>query len=152
MEYKAGWVEELHRRRVLGLTHLPDPLPHPDHILIDLSRGTARVIGPSTREEKDRWDAMLGRKADFEAEIRHLREMLETETDPRMRDVLLGEIAFNQRIVTMIGKAERGESIDEPDVAGRRRRRLCRLRLFAVTHPSRQAAVGRPRTGRSCLS
>ena len=113
MEYKIDWEEELHRRRVLGLTHLPDPLPHPDHIKIDMKRGTARIIGPATKEEKARWDDMLARKADFEDEIRDLREMLETETDPRMRDVLWGEIAFDQRIVTMISKAERGEYPDE---------------------------------------
>lgn len=113
MEYKVGWENELHRRRVLGLTHLPDPLPHPDHVLIDLNRGTARIIGPATKEEKARWDDMLARKADFEDEIRDLREMLETETDPRMRDVLWGEIVFDQRIVTMISKAERGEYPDE---------------------------------------
>lgn len=112
MQYKADWDRELRRRRALGITHLPDPLPHPEHILIDLRQGTARIIGPATKEEKARWDEMLQRKAEYEAEIRDLREMLEAQADPRMRDMLQDDIASSQRIVTMISQVERGEPID----------------------------------------
>lgn len=52
IEYKAEWEHELDRRRRFGITDLPPPLPHPDHIIIDMRLGTARVVGPSTPEEK----------------------------------------------------------------------------------------------------
>ena len=46
-----AWERELERRRVLGLTG-PEPLPHPDHLVIDLEAGTAHIRGPATKEEK----------------------------------------------------------------------------------------------------
>ena len=65
MTYKIEWDRELERRRVLGITHLPDPLPQSDHIHIDVRRGTARVIGPSTNEEKAFLDDCMARKGEY---------------------------------------------------------------------------------------
>lgn len=111
MEYKIGWEEELLRRRVLGITHLPDPLPHPDHVLIDLNAGTARIIGPATREEKARWDDMIARKAEFEENLRQARAELRAEADPRRRKILEMEIHYDAQIVDRIRKMQRGEPI-----------------------------------------
>lgn len=47
--YKRRLDEELTRRRALGITHLPDPIPHPDDIKIDVRRGGARFTGPLTK-------------------------------------------------------------------------------------------------------
>lgn len=109
MTYKIEWDRELERRRVLGITHLPDPLPHPDHIRIDVRRGTARVVGPSTKEEKAFWDECMARKADFEAEIEELQDMLADETDPKMRKILEQDLAQAKTIVGFLSRAERGE-------------------------------------------
>lgn len=48
IEYKVEWERELRRRERLGITDLPGPLPHPDHVKIDLDEGTARIVGPGT--------------------------------------------------------------------------------------------------------
>ena len=32
IEYKVEWERELHRRQTHGITNLPPPLPHPDHL------------------------------------------------------------------------------------------------------------------------
>ncbi len=109
MTYKIEWDRELERRRVLGITHLPDPLPHPDHIRIDVRRGTARVVGPSTKEEKAFWDDCMARKAEFEAEIEELQDMLANETDPKMRKILEEDLAQSKTIVGFLSRAERGE-------------------------------------------
>lgn len=109
MTYKIEWDRELERRRVLGITHLPDPLPHPDHIRIDVRRGTARVVGPSTKEEKAFWDECMARKADFEAEIEELQDMLANETDPKMRKILEADLEQAKTIVGFLSRAERGE-------------------------------------------
>ena len=113
MQYKVDWEIELHRRERLGITHLPDPSPHPDHVLIDLQDGTARVFGPSTNEEKAAWNQMLAHKAEVEEVTRHLQERLTSETKPRKRALLEGEIRVNQHVVKMIGKVEKGEAIAE---------------------------------------
>ncbi|MCQ0970159.1 DUF5681 domain-containing protein [Paracoccus sp. TK19116] len=56
--YKDEWEHELARRKRHGITDLPDPIPHPDHVLLDMTTGTARIAGPATKEEKalyERW-------------------------------------------------------------------------------------------------
>jgi Family of unknown function (DUF5681) len=73
IDYKVDWEEELTRRKMLGITNLPDPLPHPDHIEIDLRKGTGRIVGPITKEEKaavDYWKRNMKRLFDelFELE------------------------------------------------------------------------------------
>src|SRR5262249_44629794 len=57
MDYKCNWERALERRAQLGLTG-PDPLPHPDDIVIDLRTGQVIVKGPMTKEEKVEWDKM----------------------------------------------------------------------------------------------
>ncbi|TXH47369.1 MAG: hypothetical protein E6Q92_00710 [Burkholderiaceae bacterium] len=111
IDYKIDWEQELFRRQALGIVHLPDPLPHPDHVLIDLNRGTARIIGPSTKQEKARWDEMIARKDDHLENLRSVRAMLKDETDPKMREILEREIAYDQKIIAMIKRVERGEQL-----------------------------------------
>lgn len=109
LTYKIEWDRELERRRVLGITHLPDPVPHPDHVRIDMQRGTARVAGPATKEEKATWDAWIARKADFEAEVEELQQLILTEEEPGMRQFLEEDLARSQKIVAFLTRAERGE-------------------------------------------
>ncbi|WP_395541880.1 DUF5681 domain-containing protein [Neotabrizicola sp. sgz301269] len=109
LTYKIEWDRELERRRVLGITHLPDPLPHPDHVRIDMQRGTARVVGPATKEEKATWDAWMACKPDFEAEVEELQQLILTEEEPGMRKFLEEDLARSQKIVAFLNKAQRGE-------------------------------------------
>lgn len=108
MTYKIEWDRELERRRVLGITHLADPLPHPDHIRIDMNTGSARIVGPATKEEKAIWDHWMERRDDFEAEVEDLSEELLHETDPRMRKILADELEKSRKIVTFLNAAEKG--------------------------------------------
>ena len=55
--YKVKWERELERRRRLGI-EAPDPIPHPDHLVIDMRTGTVRITGPMTPEEKELWDLL----------------------------------------------------------------------------------------------
>lgn len=51
MTYKIEWERELEGRKTLG-SNGPAPLPHPDHVVIDMRAGTAAIRGPATKEEK----------------------------------------------------------------------------------------------------
>jgi hypothetical protein len=51
IEYKTTWDVELAYRRRHGII-APDPVPHPDDILIDPWAGSVRIVGPMTMEEK----------------------------------------------------------------------------------------------------
>ena len=70
--YKIEWGQELEWRAQLGILG-PEPLPHPDHVLIDARSGTVRIVGPVTKEEKAEWTK---RKAEFEEEVRWLQREL----------------------------------------------------------------------------
>jgi len=108
MTYKIEWDRELERRRVLGITHLADPLPHPDHVRINMHTSEVRIIGPATKEDKATWDMWLDHKEDFEAEIEDLEAELLTETEPRARKLLTEELEKSRIIVSFLSKVEAG--------------------------------------------
>lgn len=84
--YKVEWEKELRRRDVLNITDLPDPLPHPDHVVIDFREGTARIIGPMTAEEKVEWDDLLQTRRVLRDGRADLIGVLEAEQDPGERE------------------------------------------------------------------
>lgn len=57
IEYKAGWDLELARREKFGETG-PEPVPHPDDIIVNLETGGVQFRGPMTKEEKVVWDLL----------------------------------------------------------------------------------------------
>lgn len=100
-EYKIEWERELERRKQLGII-APDPIPHPDHIVINFRTGQVEIKGPMTKEEKAQLDHWISRKAEFEEEKRELMKELASETDPKMRAIYEGEINHTNRILDII--------------------------------------------------
>lgn len=101
-EYKIEWEMELRRRAVLGITDLPDPLPHPDHVIIDYRSGTARIIGPMTKEERAEWDDLIGTKKVLEDGIADLTEILASEDDEEERAEIERHIQLGQESLDSI--------------------------------------------------
>lgn len=99
IQYKIEWERELARRARLGITGAPEPLPHPDHIIIDVRAGTAKVLGPATREEKVEYDRWMGHRADFQAELVELEADLVDEPDPGRIALLEREIADTTKVL-----------------------------------------------------
>ena len=104
IEYKHEWEQELERRERLGLTG-PEPLPHPDDIVID--RKTCQVIvrGPSTKEEKVAWDRLRARVEECDREIEDLTAMLQNPKNKRLRHLIKDDITHQGRIRDIIVKA-----------------------------------------------
>ncbi|UYV38371.1 DUF5681 domain-containing protein [Rhodobacteraceae bacterium D3-12] len=61
LTYKLEWEKELNRRAQHGITHLPDPLPHPNQVKIDMREGTVHLVGPLTRRKRPSWITGGGR-------------------------------------------------------------------------------------------
>jgi hypothetical protein len=103
---KIEWQREPDRRARLGITDLPPPLPHPDHIVIDMRTGTANIRGPATKEEMAKWDEWLSHKAGFEAEREELRAML---ADPACehRQIVEEELASTEKVLEILGRLTR---------------------------------------------
>jgi len=76
--YKVEWERELRRRKELGIA-APEPIPHPDDIIIDMKTGLVRIAGPMTKEEKAIWDKFRERKKDCDHSIAELKELLRKE-------------------------------------------------------------------------
>lgn len=102
IEYKVEREWELARRARLGIEG-PEPLPHPDHIKIDMRQGQVVIKGPMTREEKAHWDWMHDRKAEFEAELAALRHELDDDPDHPHRDMIEADIAHTEKVLAIVG-------------------------------------------------
>ena len=100
IEYKIDWERELARRKAHGI-EAPDPIPHPDDIIIDMRQGTVSINGPMTREEKQGLDDLQAKKQEFEEEL----AQLETElNDPDMQEhksVIQDDIARTRRLLDL---------------------------------------------------
>lgn len=53
-DYKLAWTKELKRREDLGVSG-PEPLPHPDDLIINARTGKVTIRGPLIESEKDLW-------------------------------------------------------------------------------------------------
>lgn len=100
IDYKVGWEDELSRRQRLGLIG-PEPLPHPDHVIITRD-GQVRITGPMTKEEKARWDLWQVRKKDLDQEIADLHEMLKNNPDD---DTIVEELEHLHRLRAIAARA-----------------------------------------------
>ena len=103
MDYKKACKQELARRKRLG-TNGPAPLPHPDHVVIDLARGCVWIKGPATEEEKASWARWERYRHDSLAELRDLKGQQE---DPNCPDPnsLEKEIESWKAVLEIIGYA-----------------------------------------------
>ena len=54
VDYKMKWDAELQRRQDFGL-NLPDPVPHPDDMVLNARTGEVHIKGPMTEDEKNLW-------------------------------------------------------------------------------------------------
>ena len=99
INYKVEWERELDRRNRFGITDLPEPLPHPDHVVIDMKTGTVRITGPMTNEEKSYWEQLRARKKESDEEIAELERILREEPDYPHRDMVLEELEHERKIL-----------------------------------------------------
>jgi hypothetical protein len=99
INYKVEWDEELARRKKLGID-APQPIPHPDDIVINMSTGSVLVKGPMTKEDKVRWDQLRTLKVSIKTDIEELRCLLAEQ--PTERDQIEAEIQHSERVLKTI--------------------------------------------------
>jgi hypothetical protein len=114
IEYKRGWEGELARRQRLAVAG-PEPIPHPDDIIIDMTTSHVIVKGPMTKEEKADWDRLYDRVEESDREIAELTASLKKQKNKPYRHMIEDDIAHERKIRDIIVRA-----IGEPS---KRRRR-----------------------------
>ncbi len=75
INYKVEWERELQRRQKLGI-EAPDPIPHPDHVVVDMHTGSVRITGPMTNEEKIVWDLVQDGTPGSEQQTAELEKLI----------------------------------------------------------------------------
>lgn len=80
VEYKEKWSHILAERARTGTTG-PEPVPHPDDVVIDNGTGEVRFEGPVLQEEKDAQDALRAKWFEFERMLRDTETQLEANPD-----------------------------------------------------------------------
>lgn len=111
IEYKAHWreiFEDCDRRGVPR----PEPVPHPDELILDMNTMGVKFNGPSTDDEKAEWDHLLKRKADALEEIAYYKAKL--KRPGRFKEMYEQEIDHEQKYVKLVDTII-------PDEATRRR-------------------------------
>ena len=92
MDYKIAGKEKLKRRERLGITDAPPLLPHPDDIKLDLRAGTARIVGPMTKEEDVVYDLWVAQKQELLAKLEKLEEEFKASKKDAVRKKLRNEV------------------------------------------------------------
>lgn len=90
---------------MLAIKNLPDPLPHPDQVKIDLDTGMARIEGPATKEalaEVMRWRE---KQEDFQKELEWIEAELKRARKPERIALLEADRKQVERILETIGTA-----------------------------------------------
>ncbi len=100
IEYKVEWERELTRRRAHGV-EAPDPIPHPDDIIINMRQGTVSINGPMTREEKQDRDDLHAKKQEFIEELAQLKADLNDPSMQEYKSVIEDDIVHTRRILDM---------------------------------------------------
>ena len=96
-DYKRFWDHELEQRRQHGV-QLPDPIPHPDDIIIDMTR----ITGPMTKEDKAQWDRTWDRVEACDEAIAVYTNDLKLRENKPYRQSIEDEIAYEKRIRAII--------------------------------------------------
>lgn len=104
IDYKTRWERELERRARLGVEG-PEPVPHPDDILIDARTGLVYFSGPMTPHEKAAFDKVEALKLDCESEIARLRSELEGPLTRSRKAHLRAELETEERLHANVVKA-----------------------------------------------
>jgi hypothetical protein len=101
--YKQNTQDELARRSHFNII-APDPIPHPDDIIVNRN-GTVCIHGPMTKEELADLDLWLNRKNDNEALLKDLNDDFNDQEDAPYLKFLSDDIDDNKHILEIIDKA-----------------------------------------------
>ena len=101
LDYKIAWEREIERRRQAGLAD-PNPLPHPDDMIIDIDRGEVRLEGPGTKEQRERLDAALERRDQAQEDVTYFAEKYRRSRNQKCKALYLDEWHWEQRMFDIL--------------------------------------------------
>jgi Family of unknown function (DUF5681) len=105
IKYKSDWEMELERRKLHGITNLPEPLPHPDDIIVNFRTGKVEVRGPMGKEELNDLQKWLEQKSVLEKELENLEHGLSDPENDGHQRVLQNDMQHVRKVLAIIDRA-----------------------------------------------
>lgn len=107
IDYKRDWSERIEYCRKNGLPD-PDPVPHPDDIIVDPHDGSVKFIGPQTPEQKEHYDQARARRIEAQEEVSYFAEKYRKSRSEKHKQQYLEEWHWEQRMFDIINDAMLG--------------------------------------------
>lgn len=104
LDYKKSWSDEIERCEKHGLP-IPEPIPHPDDIIIDPHNGDVRILGPQTKEQKAHYDKAIARRVEAQEEVSYFADKYRKARSERMKERYLQDWHWEQRMFDIINDA-----------------------------------------------
>ena len=104
IDYKHRWDEEIERCRKLGIDE-PEPIPHPDDIILNFTTGSVDFHGPRTKEEKAKYDAMIERRDEAQDIVSEMKALHDKEPEGRMKNIYLDDWKHEQKVFDILNEA-----------------------------------------------
>lgn len=103
-DYKRHWDAEIERCRRLGLPD-PQPVPHPDDIVLNVDTGDVKFFGPKTKEDKQRLDEFIARRDQAQEDVSYFADKYRRARDPKQKTFYLEEWHWEQRMFDIVNDA-----------------------------------------------
>lgn len=104
LDYKVSWETEIARCKAAGLPE-PTPIPHPDDVILFPDDGGVQIAGPQTKEQKERLDAALERRAEAQEDVAFWANKHRRARTNDTRTQCLAEWHWEQRMFDLINDA-----------------------------------------------
>lgn len=96
IDYKCDGERAIESAKARGITP-PEPVPHPDDVIIDFAASSASINGPMTKEDKADWDQMLEHRDDLQLSVSDAASAYARARNPERKADWLERWKFNQR-------------------------------------------------------
>lgn len=99
IKYKEVWEEKIKHCREHGLQD-PEPVPHPDSVIIDRDTGLVAIVGPILSQEKRDLNELDELCSDLSAQVEKLEA--KRKAKPRDREIAHGLKGAQQILETLM--------------------------------------------------
>lgn len=101
IDYKRDWKEAIERCRREGRPE-PQPIPHPDDIIVNPKTAEVEILGPQTPEQKAIYEDQIKRRDEAQLEVSTFAARYRRARDPAKKAYLLKEWHFEQSMFDLI--------------------------------------------------
>ena len=101
LDYKREWSEEIKRCEKAGIP-IPEPIPHPDDIILDPGNGDVKIRGPQTQEQKAHYDKARQRRIEAQEEVSYFADKYRRARSEEKKALWLQEWHWEQRMFDII--------------------------------------------------